>query len=495
MSAITPPPATLSDADFLVVRHPRLRLVIPLIVAFAFLMEQLDSTIVTTAIPDMARSLGVPPLHLNLAITSYILSLAVFIPISGWIADRFGARRVFAAALLIFTFASALCGAANSLPILVFTRVLQGFGGAMMTPVGRLVLLRSFPRSQLMTAMTYMTIPAIIGPTIGPLLGGVLTTYASWRWIFYVNVPIGALGIALALRFFEDVTVARPPPFDMRGFLLCGAGLALLQFGLENIGRPVLPTYWVGLFAAGGFLLIIAYIWHAKRLADPALDLTLFSIRTFRISTLSGGLSRVGVNAVPFMLSLMLQVGFGLSPVASGSLTFVMSLGSGLLRLVSNRALRLFGFRWLLIGNGLICSAMTAGFALTEASTPHWLVFLQVLFFGLARSTQFVTTNTLTYVDAPANKLSRSTSLGGVVQQLTISLGVSIAAALLGAIAGPGLLPSVADFHIAFLCVAGITLMSVPGFLGLAPTDGAHVSHHRVQNASSRVPDPPRSDR
>jgi EmrB/QacA subfamily drug resistance transporter len=440
----------------------------------------------------MARSLGVPPLHLNLAITSYILSLAVFIPISGWIADRFGARRVFAAALLIFTFASALCGAANSLPVLVFTRVLQGFGGAMMTPVGRLVLLRSFPRSQLMTAMTYMTIPAIIGPTIGPLLGGVLTTYASWRWIFYVNVPIGALGIVLALRFFEDVTVARPPPFDMRGFLLCGAGLALLQFGLENIGRPVLPSYWVGFFAGGGLLLIIAYVWHAKRLADPALDLTLFSIRTFRISTLSGGLSRVGVNAVPFMLSLMLQVGFGLSPVASGSLTFVMSLGSGLLRLVSNRALRLFGFRRLLIGNGLICSVMTAGFALTEASTPHWLVFLQVLLFGLARSTQFVTTNTLTYVDAPANKLSRSTSLGGVVQQLTISLGVSIAAALLGAIAGPGLLPSVTDFHIAFLCVAGITLVSVPGFLGLAPTDGAHVSQHRVRNVSSRVQDPSR---
>ncbi len=472
---------TPADEDFLVVRRPHLRLVIPLIVAFAFLMEQLDSTIVTTAIPDMARSLGVPALHLNLAITSYILSLAVFIPISGWIADRFGARRVFAVALLIFTVASALCGAAGSLPVLVVTRILQGFGGAMMTPVGRLVLLRSFPRSQLVTAMTYMTIPAIIGPTVGPLLGGVLTTYANWRWIFYVNVPIGMLGIGLALRFFEDGAVVRPPPFDLRGFALCGAGLALLQFGLENVGRPVFAAGWVAVAAAGGLLLLVAYVWHARRMANPALDLSLFGIRTFRISTLSGGLSRMGINGVPFMLSLMFQVGFGLSPVASGTLTFVMSLGAGLLRVFSNQALALFGFRGLLIGNGLLCAVMTASFSLTEASTPHWLVFIQVLVFGITRSTQFVTTNTLTYVDAPANKLSRSTSLGGVVQQLTISLGVSISAALLGAIAGPEKLPNVTDFHVAFLVVAGLILLSIPGFFGLALTDGMHVSQHRVR--------------
>jgi hypothetical protein len=273
----------------------------------------------------------------------------------------------------------------------------------------------------------------------------------------------------------------------MRGFLLCGSGLALLQFALENIGRPVLPEYWIGIFAIGGFLLLSAYVLHAKRIADPALDLSLFAIRTFRISTLSGGLSRVGINAVPFMLSLMFQIGFGMSPVASGSLTFIMSLGSGLLRLVSNRALALFGFRGVLIGNGLFCAAMTAGFALTQATTPRWLLFLQVLVFGLARSTQFVTTNTLTYVDAPSNKLSRSTSLGGVVQQLTISLGVSIAAAMLGAIAGPERLPSVRDFHIAFVCVAGITLISVPGFFGLAPADGAHVSQHKVRKPAPLV--------
>jgi hypothetical protein len=214
-------------------------------------------------------------------------------------------------------------------------------------------------------------------------------------------------------------------------------------------------------------------------MADPALDLSLFKIRTFRISTLSGGLSRIGVNGVPFMLSLMFQVGFGLSPVASGSLTFVMSMGAALLRLVSNRALALVGFRGLLIGNGFCCAGMTASFALTQPSTPHWVVVVQVLLFGLVRSTQFVTTNTLTYADAPANKLSRSTSLGGVVQQLTISLGVSIAAALLAAIAGAERLPDVADFHKAFLCVSVLSLLAIPGFFGLSAGDGAHVSRYQ----------------
>ena len=476
------------EPDYAAARSPRLRILIPVIVAFAFLMEQLDSTIVTTAIPDMSRSLHVPPLQMNLAITSYILSLAVFIPISGWIADRFGTRRVFALALLLFTIASACCGVVHSLPELIVARVFQGFGGAMMTPVGRLILLQSFPRAELVTAMTYMTVPAIIGPTIGPILGGLLTTYANWRWIFYVNVPIGALGIALALRFVEDTRLKRPPPFDTRGFLLCGAGLALLQFAIENIGRPIVPRPWIAAFTVGGVMLLLCYGVHARRLTDPALDLTLFRIRTFRISTLSGGLSRLGVNGVPFMLPLMFQIGFGLSPVASGSLTFITSLGSPLLRLVSSRGLAKFGFRNLLIGNGIFCAFVIALFALTQPETPHWIVFIHVMVFGLARSTQFMTTNTLTYVDAPAAKLSRSTSLGGVVQQLTVSLGVSVSAAMLGAIAGPHL-PSVHDFHVAFLGVAALTLLSVPGFFSLRSTDGAHVSRYKARPTAAPATD------
>jgi len=482
------PPAP--EPTYAVMRSRKLRLLIPLIVAFAFLMEQLDKTIVTTAIPDMARSLGVPPLQMNLTITAYILSLVVFMPVSGWIADRYGARRVFAAALTLFSMASALCGLSDSLPALVGMRVLQGFGGAMMTPIGRLVLLRAFPRSELVTAMTYMTVPAVVGPVIGPLLGGVLTTYASWRWVFYVNVPIGVVGVLLALRFVEDVRLATPSRFDVTGFLLCGGGLGLLQFGLENLGRPILAPASVVAMTGVGVLLLAAYVLYARHRADAALDLSLFSIRSFRVSTLAGGLSRIGVNAVPFMLPLMFQLGFGLSPVQSGSLTFVSSLGTLVVRPVSARLLRRFGFRRLLAGNGLLCAVVIASFALVQPSTPHWLVLPMLLLFGVARSTQFMTTNTLTYADTPAGKLSRSTSLGGVIQQLTVSFGVSAAAALLGLIAGPGRLPDVADFHDAFLLVALITLVSAPGFLRLRPEDGAQVSGYRAKPARSFTPRP-----
>jgi EmrB/QacA subfamily drug resistance transporter len=405
----------------------------------------------------------------------------VFIPVSGWIADRFGARRVFAAALLIFTIASAFCGLAQSLPVLIVTRVVQGFGGAMMTPVGRLILLRSFPRSELVTAMTYMSIPAIIGPTIGPLLGGVLTTYANWRWIFYVNVPIGMIGILLAMRYVQDVRLDRPPRFDIPGFLLCGAGLSMLQFALENIGHPVVPGPFVLGFGAIALALLLTYGVYARRHADPALDLSLFSIRTFRVSTMAGGVSRIGVNAVPFMLPLLFQIGFGLSPVQSGSLTFVVSLGAMAVRPLSLRLLRRLGFRSLLTANGVVCAGVIALFALTTGQTPHWLIFIHVMGFGVVRSIQFMNTNALTYADTPASKLSNSTSLGGVIQQLTVSFGVSIAATLLALIAGPGVLPTVADFHHAFLLVALITLVSAPGFLLLAPNDAAHVSRHTAK--------------
>lgn len=470
---------THNEAAYPIFANPILRRLIPLIVAFAFFMEQLDSTIITTAIPDIAHELGVKPLAMNLAITSYVLSLAVFIPVSSWFADRFGTRRVFAGALAMFTIGSGLCGLSSNLPSLVLMRVIQGFGGAMMTPVGRLILLRSFPRSELLTAMTYMIVPAVIGPTIGPLLGGILTTYASWRWLFYVNVPFGVVGIILTLRFIGDGRLKEPPRFDLPGFLLCGAGLALLQFGLENVGRPMLPGYGIVLLFVAGITSLAVFAVHAMRVKDPALDLRLFGIRTLRVSSLAGGVSRIGVNAVPFMLPLMLQLGFGLSPIQSGSLTFVASLGTLAVRPVSALLLRTLGFRTLLLVNGVICATVIAAFALVQPSTPRWLIIGLVLVFGMVRSTQFVTTNTLTYADTPANKLSRSTSLGGVVQQLTVSTGVAIAAALLGVIAGPDRVPSVGQFHLAFVLVALITLASVPGFLLLKPADGAHVSHHR----------------
>ena len=460
-------------------RDPRLRLIIPVIVAIAFLMEQLDSTIITTAIPAIAESLDTTPVRLNLAITTYILTLAVFIPVSGWFADRFGARRIFALALFIFTLGSVLCGMADSVGMLLAMRALQGLGGAMMTPVGRLILLRSFPRSGLITAMTYMTLPAIMGPVIGPLLGGVLTTYASWRWIFYVNVPFGCIGILAALRFVDDFRGETVQRFDFAGFLMVGSGAALLQFGLENIGRPTIPTLATALVLVASVLLLLAFGRYARRVAAPAVDLTLFRFRSFWVGTLAGGLCRVGLNGVPFLLPLMLQVGFGMSPVTSGSLTFVGSFGALLMRPLLSRLLRRFGFKSVLTGSALVGSATVAGFALMQADTPHWMIGLYVFLFGVVRSAQFMTSNTLSYADLPGEKLSRATSLGGVLQQLSVSLGVSIAAMVLGLVSGQAHAPTPEQFHWVFVLTAVVPLISIPGFFFLRAEDGAQVSGHR----------------
>jgi len=467
------------EQSFATQRNPHLRLLIPMIVAVAFLMEQLDSTIITTAIPDIARSLAATPVQMNLAITAYVLTVAVFIPVSGWFADRFGARRIFVLALVIFTIGSALCGAADTFPMLVATRALQGLGGAMMTPVGRLILLRSFPRSELMTAMTYMSLPAIMGPVIGPLLGGFLTTYTSWRWIFYVNLPFGTAGILLALRFVEDVRGEASPRFDFPGFLMVGGGVALLQFGMENVSHPVMSAPAIVGMVVVAAALLAGFRFYARHVTDPAVDLSLFRQRTFAVGTLAGGLCRVGLNGAPFLLPLMLQVGFGMSPVVSGSLTFVSSAGALLLRLVSSRLLRSFGFNKVLAGSAILGSAVLAGFALIEPDTPRWLIGLYVLVFGLVRSTQFMTSNTLSYADTPAAQLSRATSLGGVLQQLSVSFGVSLSAMLLSLVTSGNHALTPARFHEVFLLTAILPLLSVPGFLLLRPEDGVQVSRYR----------------
>ena len=460
----------------------RLRLLIPLVVAFAFFLEQLDSTIITTAVPDMARGLGETPLRLNLALTGYLLSLAVFIPVSGWIADRYGMRRTFCAAIALFTIGSAVCGMSADLTMLVASRVLQGLGGAMMTPVGRLILLRSFARKDLVTAMTYVSIPAVLGPTLGPLAGGFITTIASWRWIFYVNIPFGALGIVLAWRFVRDVPAPRPPPFDVPGFLIVGVGMVLFQAAVELLGHPLLPWPEVaGLFALAA-VVMLGYARYASRHANAALDLGQLRVRSFCISLWAGGLCRVGLNAVPFLLPLMLQLGFGLSPLQSGSLTFVSALGTLVIRPVTAILLRRLGFDRLLIGNAIVAAAVIGGFSLIAAHTSHLVILGYVLVFGIVRNTQFNAVQTLTYADIPRPDLSRATSLGGVMQQLMMGLGVSVSAAMLGVVAGPSEGPSqtlsVLDFHHVFLFLALVPLLALPGFLTLRPTDGARVSGH-----------------
>jgi EmrB/QacA subfamily drug resistance transporter len=443
-------------------RKPRLRILIPLVVGCAFFMEGLDSTMLAVAIPDMARSLGENPLRLNLVITTYLLSLAVFIPVSGWIADRLGTRAVFCAAIAIFATGSVLCGLSTSLP---------------MTPVGRLILLRSFPRSDLVSAMNWMTIPAMIGPTVGPIVGGFLTTYLSWRAIFYLNLPIGVLGVVLALWLIQDFRAPAPTRFDLRGFFIAGLGLAMLELAIENVGRPMIPGPLGAAFFIAAFATLWLYGWHARRREDPILDLRLLRIRTFRIGTVTGSICRMGLDAVPFLLPLLFQVGFGLSPLQSGLLTFSSSLGAMLVRTCSSALLRFFGFRRLLAGTACLAAAVTAGCGLLRPDTPIWLTVIFVLLSGCVRSIQYLGLNTISYADVPAPVLSKSTSVSGVAQQLARGFGIAVGAALLAVIAGPRAL-TIDDFRLAFFLIALLPLLSAVGFLRLSPVDGAEVSGH-----------------
>ena len=458
---------------------PTISPIIPMVIACGLFMAQLDSTIIATSIPQMAISLGVSPLRLNIAITSYLITLAVFVPISGWLADRFGPRRVFCAALLLFTGGSMLCGLSVNFTMLVATRVVQGIGGAMMTPVGRLILIRTYPKAQMITAMAYASMPASIGPAIGPLLGGFLTTYASWRWIFYINLPIGILGVVLALRYIKDFTTPPPPEFDFRGFVMVGVGLGTLAVGIEYLGRNLIsPPELTALFVVAAAVLS-AYVWHASSRTDPVLDLKLFKVPTFRTSTVAGGLCRFAIGSVPFMLPLLLQVGFGLDPFQSGLLTFVTSLGQMLNKTMVTGMLRRFGFRNLLTANSLILGPMIAGLAAFSAQTPHWQLWVYLIVYGFVRSVQFTSVNALAYADLTPVTMSKGTSLASVIQQLTMSFGVAIAASLLTLESGGAAKLVAADFKPVFLIIGVLPVIASLGFMRLARDSGAHVTGHQ----------------
>jgi len=465
---------TRSSATGVEVGATRSYFVTPLIIATALFMEQLDGTVLATALPAMAADLHEDPVALKLALTSYLLSLAVFIPLSGWAADRFGARRVFRAAIVVFTFGSILCGLSNSLGAMVVFRIVQGLGGAMMTPVGRLVLLRTAPRQELVRAMAYLTIPALIGPLIGPPVGGFIATYFHWRYIFWINVPIGALGVALVTRFIPDLREEWTPPLDVAGAILSGVGLSCLVFGFTIAGRGFAPTPLVALIIALGAAALVAYVRHAKRAPYPIVDLDLLRIPTFRAAVFGGFLFRIGLGATPFLLPLLLQAGFGLSAYEAGLLTFVSAAGAMAMKTTAQPILRMFSFRRVLIVNALISAAFLAFNATFSAATPHLIIMGALLVGGFFRSLEFTALNALAYADVDHDAMSRATSFASVAQQLSLSTGVAIGAAALEAaraLRGGGALQAT-DFTPAFILVATISALAALQFLRLSPRAG-----------------------
>lgn len=449
--------------------------VIPLIIACALFMETLDATVIATALPAIARSLGESPLVLNLAITSYLLSLAVFIPISGWVADRFGARRVFAGAIIVFVIGSIGCGLSDSLGQLVAARMVQGLGGAMMVPVGRLVILRSVEKSKLVQAMAFLTVPALLGPVLGPPLGGFLTTYVSWRWIFWINVPIGCLGLLLAVRLIPNLREESVPPLDLGGFLLAGLGLAGLVFGFETLGRAILPDWQVALLLCGGLAAVLLYLLHARRRAHPLIDLSLLRLQTFRAAVLGGGLFRIAMGAIPFLLPMMLQLGFGLTAFESGLLTFASAVGALFMKMTAGPILRRFGFRTTLLANALLCALFLASYGFFTPLTPHWLMIALLLVGGFFRSLQFTGVNTIAYDEVERRRMSAATSFTAMAQQLSLSLGVGVGAMTLHiALETAGrTLPTAGDFAVAFFTIAIFAVLSALPFLRL-PADAGH---------------------
>jgi EmrB/QacA subfamily drug resistance transporter len=455
---------------------------LPLIIATALFMENTDSTVISTSLPMIAQDLGEDPIALKLAITSYLVSLAIFIPISGWMADKYGAKTVFRTAIGVFMIGSLACAGANSLEGFVFARFLQGMGGAMMVPVGRLVLLRSVPRNELVQALATLTIPALVGPVVGPPLGGFITTYFDWRWIFFINIPIGILGIVLATIFVPNLKEDDTPPLDFAGFLLLGVGLALVMLGLASGGRHMIPLeVSIGCVAVGAISLAL-YLMHARRTLHPVLKLDLLKIQTFRISVLGGGLFRVGVGSIPFLLPLMLQIGFGLSPLASGSLTFIAAVGALFMKTLAKRILERTGFRMLLTINALVGASFIAANGLFTPSTPAWLLMLVLFVGGCFRSLQFTSLNAIGYADVSKRDMSYATSLSSVAQQLALSMGVALGAFALETASALHGSPTITagDFAPAFWTVAVISGLSAFMFVRLHPDAGAEMSGHKA---------------
>ena len=452
---------------------------VPLIVAVALFMENMDSTVIATSLPAIANDIGTSPLALKLAVTSYLLSLAVFIPMSGWTADRFGARKVFATAIAVFVIGSIGCAISGSLTDFVIARIVQGMGGAMMTPVGRLVLVRSVDKRALVDAMALVSMPAMIGPITGPPLGGFITTYASWHWIFIINVPIGLLGIVLVLRYIEDVRMPMRDPFDLIGMVLAAISVAGLAFGCSVLGVGVVPLPLAASLIAIGAVAFAFYLRHARKVPAPVLDFSLLALPTFRASLIGGFLFRMGIGALPFLLPLLLQVGFNFTPFESGLTTFSSTLGAFTMKTLAARILKRFGFRPVLIVNAVVSAAFLGACAWFSATTPFAVMVAVLVVGGFFRSLQFTSTNVLAYAQVDQARMSRATALAAVGQQLSLSAGVALGGATveLTVWSKADAAITAADFPPAFLLVAAISAVSAFIFARLPPDAGAELAH------------------
>jgi EmrB/QacA subfamily drug resistance transporter len=457
---------------------------LPWLVAVAFFMESLDTTILNTAVPTIANALHVLPLSMKSVLASYTLSLAVFIPISGWMADRFGTRRVFASAIGLFTLGSLLCGISSSIHVLVACRMLQGCGGAMMVPVGRLTLVRTFAKSELIRAMSFVAIPGLVGPMLGPIAGGLIVGYFHWRVIFFVNIPIGLIGLYMVYLHMPDYREKHSNPLDVAGLLLFGSGIGLLSYVLEVFGEHSLSGAEVlGLLVIAAALLT-SYGIHATKAKFPLLRLKLFRIRTFRSSVSGSFFTRLGIGGIPFLFPLLYQVGLGFTPIQSGLLLMPQAIAAISLKLTMPAILARIGYRAVLVSNTVILGFMIVGFATIGPHTPVWLIVLQVFCYGFFTSLQYTSMNTLVYADINAEQTSSASTIASTMQQMSISFGIACASLATAFFIpdrfrsnAPGMIHGI---HHAFLALGAMTVCSTLIFRDLRSDDGESVSQHKI---------------
>ncbi|MBV8659604.1 MAG: MFS transporter [Burkholderiales bacterium] len=438
--------------------------IIPLIVACALFMENMDATVISTSLPVLARDLGQNPIVLKLALTAYVVGLGVFIPICGWVADRFGARTVFRSAIVIFMVGSLLCAVSSTVPEFVGARFLQGVGGAMMVPVGRIIIFRAIPKQDLVKAISYLTTPALLGPVIGPPLGGFITTYFHWRWIFLLNIPVSLVGLYLAGRYIDNSQGGSDAPLDTPGFALSASGSALAMLGLALLGSHLAPVSIAVTMAVAGVALLLAYVRYASGVQRPLLNLRLLSIPTFHASVIGGSLFRIGLGAVPFLLPLALQEGLGMNAFHSGIITCASALGALFMKLIGPRLLARFGFRRVLMRNALLSGLALMAYGMFTASMPIWLIVLVVAVGGFFPALQFTCLNSVVYADIASEDVGPATSLASMIQQLSLGMGVIVAGMTLqlsNHLQGHAHIVA-ADFWPAFLVIGLFSLASIP---------------------------------